>query len=389
MINELSNTVPNASRKVLLLTRYDHDDIGGQAALAALCESLLCADPGARITVLSSSAQAGDLPGVVRVIPRGAHGLAQLLVAARRQDVVVVDGGGRRHDDGRGIAAQVRAACLKLLGLFNDNVRVPALGTDAAPDPAYALSPAAPADADRVLRGLGVDPHRPLIGVVMRGLDERGAGSPWERLRRPGLLDSAARDIELARMLDQVALGVETLASQMDATVLLLPTSSLGPESDNGYCYQLAAMLRLDCVRVAHLHDPRLYKAVCGQLELMISARVHPLLLAAGMGVPGVALATGSEFDRHFDLLDIPRRVVPLENLRDGTQTDRLVSLGEEAMNARVDLRGRCERLRGRLVRNAAALLEPPAAGEVLRPAHGRPASARPLSGHPASSRPA
>jgi polysaccharide pyruvyl transferase WcaK-like protein len=368
MISEVTDTVPNASRQVLLLTSYDHDDIGGQAVLAALCESLQCADPGARITVVSSSGQAGDLPGVVRVIPRGALGLAQLLVAARRQDVVVVDGGGRRHDDGGGIAARVRGAYLKLLGLFNDNVRVHALGADAAPCPAFALSPAAPADADHVLRGLGIDPHRPLIGVVMRGLDERGAGSPWERLRQPGLLDSAARDIELARVLDQVALAVQTLARQMDAAVLLLPTSNRGPESDNGYCYQLAAMLRLDCVRVARLHDPRLYKAVCGHLELMISARVHPLLLAAGMGIPGVALATGGEFDRHFELLDIPRRVVPLDDFRDGTQADRLVALGEEAMSARVDLRERCERLRGRLVRNAAALLEPPATGEVFLP---------------------
>jgi polysaccharide pyruvyl transferase WcaK-like protein len=373
MITEPTDTVPNASRKVLLLTSYDHDDIGGQAVLAALCESLQCADPEARITVVSSSGQAGDLPGVDRVIPRGASGLAQLLHAARRQDVVVVDGGGCRHDDGGGITAWVHEARLKLLGLFNNNVRVQALGTGPTLDPAFALSPAEPADADRVLRGLGIDPHRPLIGVVMRGLDERCAGSPWERLRRPVLLDSAARDIELARVLDQVALAVETLARQMDAAVLLLPTSNLGPESDSGYCYQLAAMLKLDCVRVAHLHDPRLYKAVCGHLELMVSARVHPLLLAAGMGVPGVALATGGEFDRHFDLLDIPRRVVPLDDFRDGMQADRLVALGEEAMHARVDLRARSERLRGRLVRNAAAWLEPPAAGEVLRPVSSRP----------------
>jgi polysaccharide pyruvyl transferase WcaK-like protein len=378
---------------VLLLTSYDHDDVGGQAVLAGLCESLHCAEPGVRITVVSSSAQAADLPGVVRVIPRGVRGLAQLLHAARRQDAVVVDDGGCRHDDGSSITAWLHHARLKLLRLVNNNVRVQALGTGPAPDPAFALSPAAPADADRMLRALGIDPHRPLIGVVMRGLDERHAGSPWEWLQRPVLQADAARDIELARVLDQVALAVETLARQTDAAVLLLPTSNSGPESDSGYCYQLAAMLQLDCVRVAQLHDPRLYKAVCGQLELMISARVHPVLLAAGMGVPGVALATGREFDRHFDTLEIPRRVVPLDDFRDGTQAELLVALGEEAMNARVDLREHCERLRARLVRNAAAWLQPSAAGEARRPVPGRPASGRPLStralsGRPASSRP-
>lgn len=383
MTSAPTDTVSNAGPRVLLLPSYDHDDIGGRAVLAGLCESLQCADPGARITVVSSSGQAGDLPGVVRIIPRGARGLAQLLVAARHQDVVVVDDGGRRRGDDGGIAARVHAARLKLVGLFNDNVRVQTLGADAAPDPAFALSPAAPGDAFRVLCGLGIDPHRPLIGVVMRGLDERGAGSPWGRLRQSGLFASVSRDIELARVLDEVALAVQTLARRMGAAVLLLPTSNRGTESDNGYCYQLAAMLRLDCVRVAHLHDPRLYKAVCGHLELMISARVHSLLLAAGMGVPGVALAAGGGFDRHFDLLDIPRRVVPLEDFRDGAQADRLVALGEEAVNARGDLRERCDRLRGCVVRNAAALLEPPANCEVLRPVASRPQAEPPAVSAP------
>ena len=376
MIAHLTDTVPNPSRKVLLLTSYDHDDIGGRAVLAGMCESLRSADPDVRITVVSASAQAGELPGVVQVIPRGLGGLLPLLAAARRQDVVVVDDGGCRHDDGNdapnGPGNWLHQARLRILRLLNDNLRIQPLGAGPAPDPAFALSPAGPADADRVLRGLGVDPHRPIIGLVMRGLDERG-GSRWERLRRPMLRD-AARDVELARVLDQVALAVETLATQLDAAVVLLPTSNRGSDSDSGYCYQLAAMLKLDCVKVAQLHDPRVYKAVCGQLELVISARVHPVVLAAGMGVPAVGLASGGEFDRHFDVLDVPRRVIALEDLHDGTQADRLVALGEEAMNARDDLRERCERLRGRLARNAAVLLEPPRPTEVLRPVPGRPA---------------
>jgi polysaccharide pyruvyl transferase WcaK-like protein len=382
----ITSTAPNPSRKVLLLTSYDHDDVGGRAVLAGMCESLRSADPDVRITVVSASAQAGELPGVVQVIPRGAGGLLQLLAAARRHDVVVVDDGGCRLGDaigngngngndtanGNAHGNWLHHARLRILRLLNDNLRIQPLGAGPAPDPAFALSPAGPADADRVLRGLGVDPHRPIIGVVMRGLDERRGGSRWERLRRPVLHD-AARDVELARVLDQVALAVETLATQLDAAVVLLPTSNRGSDSDSGYCYQLAAMLKLDCVKVAQLHDPRLYKAVCGQLELVISARVHPVVLAAGMGVPAVALASGGEFDRHFDVLDVPRRVISLEDLRDGTQADRLVALGEEAMNARDDLLERCERLRGRLARNAAVLLEPPPPTEVLRPVSSRP----------------
>ena len=62
-------------RKVLLVTRYDHDDIGGRAVLGALCESLQSTDPGVRITLVSAHPEARALPGVVRVIPRGAANL--------------------------------------------------------------------------------------------------------------------------------------------------------------------------------------------------------------------------------------------------------------------------------------------------------------------------
>jgi len=365
-LHEHPDTMPAADapgRRVLLLTRYDHDDVGGRAVLCALCESLQVTDPGVRITIVSGCPQARELPGVVEVIPRGASHLPRLLGAARRQDVVVVDAGGRRRDHRGGISALYGTARLQALGLFNKNICGNALGAAAAPDPAFALSPAAPAEADRYLRGLGIPPGRPVIGVVMRGLDERSGGSLWARLHRPVLLNDSARDIALARALGQVALAVETLALQMDAAVLLLPTSNTGLESDSGYCYQLAAMLQLDCVKVAQLHDPRLYKAVCGRLKLMISARAHPLILAAGMGVPGVALATGGEFDRYFDVLGIPRRVMKLDDCSDGTQAESLVALGEEAMNDRIDLRKRCELLRRRVIQDTAALLKPPVTG--------------------------
>jgi polysaccharide pyruvyl transferase WcaK-like protein len=372
MTSELTGTFPYArfarrlatapSRKVLLVTSYDHDDIGGRAVLTALCESLQRSDPGVRITIVSAYREAAELPGVVRVIPRGAANLPRLLGAAHRQDVIVVDGGGHRHDDRRGIGALYQAACLQALRLLNGNIRRNPLGAglaDPAPDPTYALSPAPAAEADRYLRSLGMHGDRPVIGIVMRGLDRRAHGS------LSALLQDDASDVRLARILDQVALAVETLALRMDAAVLLLPTSNVDQESDSGYCHQLAAMLRLDSVKVAQLADPRLYKAVCGRLRLMISARVHPLLLAAGLGAPGVALACGGEFDRHFDVLGIARRIIPLDDFDDGNQAERLVALAGEAMSDPTDLRDRCERLQGRVIRDAAALLDAPAAVQL------------------------
>lgn len=389
-------------RKVLLLGGDADHNLGDQAILYSLCAALRHADPGVRITISSNRWDARRFPGVVGVIPRGAAGFAQALRAARGQDLVVIAGGGLFQDDDSRVKMPYWAARLKLLSLVNPNIRAYAVGAgplkhgesrwsarrackvlqqvsvrdgfaqdwlsqctgqpvEIAPDAAFALEPAPAAAADRYLESLGIEPGRPVIGIVMRRWYHKLGGFVPHRLRAQAGLDLGDGEAEVARLLDQVALAVKSLARRLDAAVLLLPTYNVGHEADSRYCHHLAAMLPLDTVRVGQLDDPRLYKAVCGRLSLMISARMHPLILAAGMGVPGVGLSYNGKFEGFFDMLELPRRMLWLDEFRDGAQAERLIALAEEALADPTDLRARCEALRQRVLADAATLLDVPA----------------------------
>jgi polysaccharide pyruvyl transferase WcaK-like protein len=328
-----------AGRRVLVRDGDSGHDLGDRAILHGLCESLRRADPDVRITIISARADVGHIPGVVQIIPRGLRGSLALLGAARAQELVIDAG---------------RAAVV-------------------TPDPAFALTPAPDAAAERFLHSIWLDPHEPIIGVAVRG----GIGRPGGILRRLRAWTGVGRDqddVEIARVFDQIARAIETLARRANASVLLLPACHDGHEADSQYCYELAAMLELPSVRVAKLDDPRLYKAVCGRLKLMISARRHPLILAAGMGVPGIGLGHDGLFRGCFDLLGVPRRVIGLAEMRDGLQSESVVALADDALDDETDLQARSELVRRRVQQAVAALLH------RSGPAPARPAPARPAS---------
>ena len=74
----------------------------------------------------------------------------------------------------------------------------------------------------------------------------------------------------------------------------------------------LAAARRERCTSPAS-PDPRLYKALLGQAALVVSSRMHPLILAAGMGVPFVGLSYNGKFDGLYDRLGLAARPLPLD----------------------------------------------------------------------------
>jgi hypothetical protein len=335
--------------RVLLRGADDSHDLRDRAVLHGLCESLQRADPEVRITISSARTDLDELPGVVRVQPRGALGRLAPFGAAPAQQVVI---------DATDLAWH-------------------------APDAAFALTPAPDEAARRYLYSLGLEPHGPIIGVAIRGFHPPDGLLPhW--LREWVGLGRDEDDLEVARVLDQVARAIETLARRLHAAVVLLPASNEGLEADSPYCHELAAMLELPCVRVAKLDDPRLYQAVCGRLKLMISARSHPLILAAGMGVPGIGLGHDGLFKDCFDPLGVPRRVIGTDEIRDGLQAESIVALAEDALDDPTDLRARSEGLRRRVHEAVAARLDrrDPEPGTPAVPA--RPAApARPAPAWP------
>jgi polysaccharide pyruvyl transferase WcaK-like protein len=349
--------------RVLILGWGSEYILGDRAALVAVCESLQHADPGVRITITSARQDLASAPGVVNVIRPGLAGYPALLAAARTQAVIIVGDRRLQDEDGR-LQALRRVARLRLLRRCNSNIRT-ARALPMRLDPVYALNPAPGADADRFLRDIGLNPCRPIIGVVIHGCLQPPDDGARLRLNALWGLGRNESDNRIARLLDEIGHAIEALARSMDASVLLLPTCNAGPGADSQYCHELAALLELPAVRVARLEDPQLYKAVCGRLRLMISTRTEPLILAAGMGVPGIGLGHAGHFGGFFDMLGIPRRTINLEELSDDMQSQRLVELAEAALADHTDLQSRSELLRRRVMHDVGALLDrpPPEAG--------------------------
>lgn len=389
-----------APRRVLILGGDADHNLGDHAILAALCHTLARLAPGIAITVVSADPARGSLPGVVDVLPPGFGGVPRQLRAARAQDLVLIGGGGLLQDDDSRVKMPYWAARLALLSRANPRVHAHALGAGplrhpesrrlarfacrtlqsvsvrdpfahgwlaplsprpvrVVPDPAFMLPPADPEAADRHLRQVGTVPGRPVIGVAMRRWFHRLGGVVPHRLRARAGLDRGHGAESMDNMLEQVATALRVLMDHLDADVLLMPTYNVAHEADLRQCEALAGRLPAGRVHTTVIDDPHLYKAVCGRLRLMVSARMHPLILAAGMGVPIVGLSYNGKFEGLFDVLGLPRRLIGLNEFHDGALAPRLLSLAHDALADAHDLRGHCARLADAGAAELAAVIEP------------------------------
>ena len=399
----------SCARRVLLLGGDSDWNLGDQAIQLAVCHGLSQVDPGVRITVTSdlpwSTVAGRRLPNVVGAVPLRPTGIGALLASAGRQDLVLLSGGGLFQDDDSRVKmpywalrlALLRRACHRIRGLSVGagplarresrywgrravasmdtlSVRDPfaaewmtrCLGRPVplVPDPAFLVDPAPGWQADALLQSHGIDPDTPLIGVAMRRwFHPRGGFLPHRWRLRLGIGDRGLSP-GMLHCLDQLAGALRQLSDQLGARLVCLPTSPLPEEGDVAVCEALASRQPEGQRSIVILRDPSLYKAVAGRLTLMISGRMHPLILAAGMGVPGVGLAYNGKFHGLYRMLGTPPRTVPLERFRHGDGGRAVVTMAREALARDGDFAGRARRLSGQ-VRNAidATLAAVPARG--------------------------
>jgi polysaccharide pyruvyl transferase WcaK-like protein len=91
----------------------------------------------------------------------------------------------------------------------------------------------------------------------------------------------------------------------------------------------------------------------------MISARMHPLILASSMGVPVVGLAYNGKFEGLFGLLGLKREVLWLNRFKEGAANAAdLEQLAADALNDKTDLRQRAEQLGADVDRSTRELVE-------------------------------
>lgn len=384
--------------RILLLGGDSDFNLGDTAILHAICQCLHAANPRVQISITSKLRDnTARPPGVVRIIHRGTLGLTAYLGAARRQDLIIIGGGGLFQDDDSRLKMPYWGVVVGSLRLVNNNLAALSLGAgplkhwesrhlarwigrslksvsvrdqfarhwlepcvgrpiDLVPDPAFMLSPA-PLEAGRQwIESTGLSVARPIIGVALRRWFHALGGVVPHMLRSRAGFGCEAGSRELDSLLDQVAEALRDIAGSMDAQVLLMPTYNVSHEADEIVCQRLADRLPSLAVRLARISDPALYKSVAGHLRLMISARMHPLILAASMNVPIVGLAYNGKFEGLFDLLGIPRRLVWMNESRNQSVHARIVELAAEALRDSTDLRARAQQL-GAIVRQRAVEL--------------------------------
>jgi polysaccharide pyruvyl transferase WcaK-like protein len=183
----------------------------------------------------------------------------------------------------------------------------------------------------------------------------------------PGLrarfgLDRDYGAAERARFAASLAVEVRRVARRLDAAVLLLPSYRLAHEGDVQACAALAARLEGVPTATATIDDPALYKAVTGRLTLMISARMHPLIFAASMGVPVVGLAYNDKFKGVFRLLGLPDQLLELKSLSAEFREGWLEHAVQAALSNAGGLRAQCALLAQRVSDHTASLLDRAAA---------------------------
>jgi polysaccharide pyruvyl transferase WcaK-like protein len=385
--------------KILILGGDADANVGDAGILAATCQRFADADRRVAITIVSRRRRIGELPGLAGVIAPGPRDFPALLALARRQDLIVFGGGGLLQDDDSRIKVPYWAARLSALKSMQRNIVGLSLGVgplehaesrmcarwicdllgsvsvrdDAArswlqpcskqpvlvvPDPAFMLRPAPPAAAEELLRSLGLPADRPLLGVTMRGwFHRRGGFVPHAVRARLGLgrdYGATAR----ARLAASLAAEVRRVARRLDAAVLLMPSYGRVHEGDLQACEALTANLDGVLTATARIDDPALYKAVAGRLSLMISARMHPLIFAASMGVPVVGLAYNDKFNGVFQLLGRPDQLLELQNWSAELREGWLEPAVQAALGSGDGLPAQCALLAQRVSDYTASLLD-------------------------------
>lgn len=365
-------------RRVLILGGDSDYNLGDAAILAALCACFAKAG-AAEIIVTSALTQPRLPPGATGVLMRGLRAIPALMRAASGADLVVIGGGGLFQDDDSRVKMPYWASRTAALRLVNANIvghsvgagplehaesriaarvtcnalrsvtvrdpfaqaalqRCTALPIQIVPDPAFMLEPAPTAQATDYLASLGIQAGRPVIGICLRKWFHARGGFIPSRVRMAlGITDTSGTD-SLKQLLEQLASALLPIANAMDASILLLPTYSAVYENDAQTCEAFGRLLPGRKVNIARITDPALYKAVTGRLSVLVSSRMHPLILAAGMGTPIVGLAYNGKFEGMFDMLQSPHQMLWLDDAIN-TLPMRMSNLIDQAMRSGDTLR--------------------------------------------------
>lgn len=145
-------------------------------------------------------------------------------------------------------------------------------------DPAWTLDPS-PIDRSALLSRLGLEPDRPVVGLTLRH---------WDLVPQRLSIDPQAWE-------EDVAEALRRFAEETDAQLLMVASQHCPPyifADDVGFAERFRP--RFEGIPNAIWHDdltPEVVMGVLGVCDVSLAMRHHGAILAAGAGVPTVALA--------------------------------------------------------------------------------------------------
>jgi len=378
VLGHVRHKVNEKPTSVLILAGDTDGNIGDRAIVYSTCQELRRTDPEIRITLVSGRPDADRDFFDASTVPRGLAGIPALLRAAMGSDLVLCGGGGLFQDDtslvkmpywaarlalvrcvcanihgyslGVGplrwassrLAARFAFGCMRGVSARDDYAvelaqRLTAKVVRRVPDPALGLPPASDEQARAVLAEAGVpDQGVPIVGVaVRRWFHHRSTIVPHKYAVRLGLRKAAGRE-SCDKFTTLMAGVLDRLAERHGAHVLFMPTYNVSHEADDLVSMEVLRKMRSGRGGVSRISDPRLYKAVCGRLAVMLGGRMHPTIFAAAMGTPVIGLSYNSKFEGFFRSLGRETDVIPIEEFVHREMTREMTDLLSACIEGRI-----------------------------------------------------
>jgi len=225
---------------------------------------------------------------------------------------------------------------LKKIGVRNPNIHVTA-------DPAFLVAPDDRAFA-RVRDKYGIQDHRPIIGVAPRKAFYKTSGLVPATVRMKLKMmphEFHSKFLSFKRRMAQIC---DHLANRFDAQILFMPMDVSGNARDDLVCKEIIDLM----TRKEHaiFIEPGLtaseMTALIEHLDLVVSQRLHALILSCSMNTPMIGIASkGAEDKCRVFMQDIGQEdlCMDIESIIDESHADNLYRVIEGVWESRREIK--------------------------------------------------
>lgn len=131
------------------------------------------------------------------------------------------------------------------------------------------------------------------------------------RAKTGGIVALNANYLQFAKQPSLLPAYIATARALLDygASLLLVPHDNRTEEPDLLHLQRIAAAVAQPGDERIHILDtisPGAVKATLGQVDLLVTGRLHAMILGMGAGTPSIGLAYQGKFEGLFELFDLP-----------------------------------------------------------------------------------